>query len=253
MIRDTVITFIATLALFIGSRAEAQVNPSLPNLVVLFPDASRVPNNFVVTNRLGGPTLEWEILTSNIGGQDWYRPPIDRESTCGNPRTYYRMPQTHEYTIYWFDPDLGDYTMVDRRRKDTICIQDDGLRGRDPQNYCLHERETIRFPCGCNGPGGEPGEGNGVSRGWSDSYFRGLTGQWAFIGPYTGDFLLTTELDPDQVLQADDLLDRERDATHDDNISYVFFSWDGSGVQCGLSRCVTNVGIVYPFEPVCPL
>ena len=240
-------------ALALPSRAEAQVDPTLPNLVPMFPDPSRVPNNFIVSNRLGGPTLEWEILTSNIGGQDWIRPPIDRDVACTSSLQYFRMPQTHEYAIYWYDPDAGVYVEIDRRRKNTICIQDDGSRGRDPQNYCLHEHEEIRFPCGCTSPFYGAGRGNGVSRGWSDSYFRGLTGQWAFIGSYTGDFLLTTELDPDQLLQAADLLPEETDATHDDNISYVYFSWDGTGVTCGLSRCVTNVQVVYSFDPVCPL
>jgi hypothetical protein len=94
--------------------------------------------------------------------------------------------------------------------------------------------------------------------GRADSYFRTLPGQWALIGDRTGDFLLTAELDPDLELQADDLLDRERDATHDDNISYVYFSWDGVGETCEtrpgmFEACVTNVQIVYPFDPVCPL
>jgi len=87
--------------------------------------------------------------------------------------------------------------------------------------------------------------------GWSDSYFRGLAGQWAFIGPYTGDFILTAELDPDQLLQADDLLPEETDATHDDNISYVYFSWDGVGEPCSAGTCVSNVQVVYSFAPVC--
>jgi len=125
----------------LASRAAAQIDPTLPNMVPMFPDTSRVPNNFVVTNRLGGPTLEFEILTSNIGGQDWVRPPIDRSAVCFSSTQYFRMPQTHQYTIYWYDPDLGDYTLIDQRRKNTICIQDDPSRGRDPQNYCLHDHE----------------------------------------------------------------------------------------------------------------
>ncbi len=254
--RFVVIAF-ATSILFnvfdgLASRAEAQVDPTLPNLVPMFPDVSRVPNNFVVTNRLGGPTLEWEILTSNIGGQDWIRPPIDRSATCFSSPQYFRMPQTHQYTIYWYDPDQQVYVLIDQRRKNTICIQDDPFRGHDPQNYCLSDHTDVRFPCGCNSPYYGQGRGNGVSMGWSDSYFRGLAGQWAFIGNYTGDFLLTTELDPDQLLQAPDLLPEETDATHDDNISYVYFSWDGVGAPCGTLTCVTNVNIQYSFAPVCP-
>ena len=234
------------------SRAEAQVDPNLPNLVPIVPDVSRVPNNFIVTGRLGVPTLEFEILTANIGGQDWIRPPIDRDVTCFSSSQYFRMPQTHEYTMYWFDPDLADYVLVDQRRKPTICIQDDQGRGNDPQIRCLQEH-GVTFPCGCNSSRYGPGTGNGVSKGWADSYFRGLFGQWSPIGTQTGDFLLTAELDPDQVLQADDLLDREKDATHDDNMFWVYFTWDGTGEPCGSSTCVTNVSIYYGFEPVCPL
>src|SRR5215469_10689223 len=237
-----------------SSVAQAGIDPTLPNLVPMFPDPSRVANNFVITSRLGGePTIEFEILTANIGGQDWIRPPIDRGVTCTSSTQYFRMPQTHQYAIFWFDPDLGDYTMIDLRRKQTICIQDDFSRGRDPQNHCLSDHETVRFPCGCDSPYYGAGMGNGVSMGWADSYFRGLPGQWALIGPYTGDFVLTTEVDPDQLLQADDLYDWERDATHNDNISYVFFGWDGVGVRCGLSTCPTYAYIQYTFDPVCPM
>jgi len=232
--------------------AVAQVDPTLPNLVPMFPDISRVANNFVITNRLGQPTIEFEILTSNIGGQDWIRPPINRDVSCISSTQYFRMPQTHQYTVYWYDPDQGAYVQVDQRRKSTICIQDDASRGRDPQNHCLADHETVRFPCGCNSPFYGAGRGNGVSMGWSDSYFRGLAGQWAAVGSNTGDFLLATELDPDQLLQADDLLPEETDATHDDNISYVFFGWDGVGVPCGLSTCPTYVQTQYTFDPVCP-
>jgi hypothetical protein len=235
--------------------AVAQVDPTLPNLVPMFPDSSRVPNNFIITTSHGQVALDFEILTSNIGGQDWIRPPVRRDTTCSNPGSYYRMPQTHEYTMYWFDPDVGDFVMVDQRRKTTLCIQDDYSRGRDPQNFCLAEysERPVRFPCGCNSPYYGAGRGNGVSMGWSDSYFRGLAGQWAPIGSYTGDFLLTTELDPDQLLQADDLLPEETDATHADNISYVYFGWDGVGVRCGLSTCPNYVETFYSFDPVCPL
>ena len=224
--------------------ARAGIDPSLPNLVPIFPD--RLDGNFMVTNRLGAPTLEFEILTANIGGQDWIRPPIDRDVACQSSRQYFRMPQTHEYAVYWYDPDLGDYVQIDRRRKDTICIQDDASRGNNPLINCLQEH-GVTFPCGCNSTRYGPGTGNGVSRGWADSYFRNLLGQWAFIGDYTGDFILTGELDPDLELQADDLLDRERDATHDDNISYVYFTYNG-----GFGPVLENVQVVHTFDPVCP-
>src|SRR5258707_13515796 len=95
----------------ISGVAVAQVDPSLPNLVPMFPDVSRVANNFVITNRLGQPTIEFEILPSNIGGQDWIRPPIRRDVTCTSSTSYFRMPQTHEYTVYWQDPDTLEYVM----------------------------------------------------------------------------------------------------------------------------------------------
>src|ERR1700687_4077339 len=184
-IRTAVIAFaISVLASAFGvlsNRAEAQVDPTLPNLVPMFPDASRVPNNFVVTGRLGVPTLEFEILTANIGGQDWIRPPIDRNVSCISSTQYFRMPQTHQYTMYWWDPDLGDWVFLDQRRKNTICIQDDGGRGNDPQIRCLQEHGTT-FPCGCNSSRYGPGTGNGVSKGWADSYFRRLAGPLGAIG-----------------------------------------------------------------------
>src|SRR5712692_1842781 len=186
------------------SRAEAQVDPTLPNLVPMFPIAPQQPN-WVVTNRLGVPTLEFEILTANIGGQDWLRPPYERgvEDTCtGRGVGYFRMPQTHQYTMYWWDPDLGDWVLLDQRRKTTICIVDDGINGNDPQISCIQEL-GINFVCGCSSTRYGRGNGQGVTKGWADSYFRGLTGQWSPIGTRTGDFLLTTELDPDQELQAD--------------------------------------------------
>ncbi len=68
----------AALPMSAAGRAETRPDSSLPNLVPMFPAPSRVPQNFMVTNRLGGPTLEFEILTANIGGQDWIRPPVDR-------------------------------------------------------------------------------------------------------------------------------------------------------------------------------
>lgn len=235
------------------SRAEAQVDPNLPNLVPIFPTHPR-SNTFIVTNRLGVPTLEFEIFTANIGGQDWIRPPRDRDVACVSSIQYFRMPQTHEYTMYWWDPDLGDWVFLDQRRKNTICIQDDTSNGGgEPLINCLQEHGAT-FPCGCNSSRYGPGTGNGVSKGWADSYFRNLAGQWSPIGTNTGDFLLTAELDPDQVLSADDpfLLDREKDATHNDNISYVGFTWDGVGEPCGSFTCVTNINIVHTFDPVCP-
>ena len=238
---------LASLSLVLFPLLTAQaggVDPTLPNLVPIFPD--RLDGNFTVTNRLGAPTLDFEILTANIGGQDWIRPPIDRDVSCVTSRQYFRMPQTHQYTMYWYDPDLQDYVLVDQRRKDTICIQDDGSRGNNPLINCLQEHGPV-FPCGCSSSLYGPGTGNGVSRGWADSYFRNLLGQWSFMGDRTGDFLLSAELDPDQELQADDLLDRERDATHDDNTSWVFFSYYG-----GFGPVLENVYVLHTFDPVCP-
>jgi hypothetical protein len=253
MSRSSVIAF-KTLALFtallaLPSLTGAQVSP---NLVPMFPDISRVPNDFIVTNRLGGPTLEFEILAGNIGGQDWVRPPIDRTVSCTSVTQYFRMPQIYEYSIFWYDPVLQDYRLIDQRRKDTVCVQDDRSRGNDPQLNCLQEHD-VAFPCACDSIMYGPGTGNGVSKGWASSDFRGLAGQWAYIGSYTGDFILMTELDPDQLLQAGDLFSREQDATHDDNVSFVYFSWDGVGLPCGASTCVTNVHVAYTFDPVCSM
>lgn len=239
------------LAMFLGTMARAAVDPTLPNIVAMFPDRAGLTadNNFGVTNRLGGPTLEWEILTVNIGGADWYRPPINRGVACTSPRQYYRMPQTHEYRVYWYDPDLGDYVQIDSRRKQTICIWDYGTQ--DHQFACM-QQHARNFNCQCPDPSDPLRLGNGVSLGWADSYYRGLTGQWASLGSYTGSFRLEVEFDPDSLLQADDLLDREKDATHDDNISYVYFDWDGTGVPCTPGpTCVSNVQVAYTFTPVC--
>ena len=246
----------SAVALLTSTTVRAQVDPNLPNLVPMFPDRPGLTpdNNFVVTNRLGMPTLEWEILTVNIGGQDWIRPPVDRTADCHlvGVQRYFRMPETHEFRVYWFDPDLGDYTQIDIRRKRTICIWDYG--NADHQLDCLRQHAQ-NFNCDCDSPMYGLGTGNGVSLGWADAYYRGLTGQWASLGSYTGDFKLETELDPDQLLQADDLNDWEKDATHDDNISRVYFTWDGTGVPCttptGSATCVTNVNVVYSFDPVC--
>ncbi len=224
--------------------AQAQVDPRLPNLTIIFPE--RLDGNFIVTMRLGAPTLEFEILTANVGGQDWIRPPIDRSVACFSSIQYFRMPQTHRYTMFWYDPDLLDYVQVDDRRKQTICIQDDATRGNDPLIRCIQEH-GVTFPCGCNSQRYGPGTGNGVSRGWADSYFRNLAGQWSLIGDRTGDFVLQAELDPDQELQATDLLEREMDATHDDNFGYVYFTYNG-----GIGPVLENVAVVHTFDPVCP-
>jgi len=53
------------------------------------------------------------------------------------------------------------------------------------------------------------------------------------------------------VRQADDLPDSERDGTHDDNISVVFFSGDGVGEPCFGGRCVSKIQGTYTFHPVC--
>jgi hypothetical protein len=277
----------ALFSALVPGRVQAGTPPGLPNLAPIFPFRNGTyDNNFIVTNRLGGPTLEFEILTANIGGQDWVRPPITRTNTCVSSIQYFRMPRTHEYRIYWLNPDTGEYEQIDNRRKDTICIIDS--IGNDPQNSCLRQLGGT-FVCGCTSSRYGFGAGNGVTMGWADSYFRGLTGQWAFIGDHTGDFVLTVELDPDQLLQAstvrclsdddctapqlcssdnfclspcqsdadcdDPLLcqanglcnfrDRERDLTHDDNISYVYFHYEG-GVGS-----VDPVQVVYTFAPVC--
>jgi hypothetical protein len=252
-IRTAVILSAALLGALAGLPGRVEAGPPpLPNLVPMFPlRDGTYANNFVVTAPGGVPRLEFEILTSNIGGQDWIRPPIDRTDCCGSfpchsGNNYFRMPQTHEYRIYWYDPDQLTYVLISNQRKTTLCIQDDAGRGRDVQNYCLADGHTgITFPCGCISPVYGAGKGNGVSMGWSDSYFRGLTGQWAIIGDYVGDFVLTVEVDPDQVLQAADLFDYERDATHDDNISYVYFSYAGG------TGSVDPVQVVYGFDPVC--
>src|SRR5262249_34902367 len=115
-------------AFLCASPVLAQVDPTLPDLV---PMGLR---DFVVSTsalRCGGmKALEFEILTANIGGQDWTRP--ER-----NPGVF-RMPQIYQYTLYNYqevgtDPNTGDpvydYVLVDLRRKNTICTIDDGGRG----------------------------------------------------------------------------------------------------------------------------
>ena len=94
--------------------AQNGIDPTLPNLVPMgF-------GNAVVSSRLGGPTLEFDILTANIGGQDFVRP---------QRGGFFTLPQIYEYTLYWYDDTVGDYVEVDRRRKTTICTIDDFARG----------------------------------------------------------------------------------------------------------------------------
>src|SRR6516164_6106241 len=152
------------LALLIGLTATPTVlsgdgPPALPDLVPM-----GLNFNVSVTNRLGGPTLEFPILTANIGGQHFTRP--------RDPDTQqYLVRQVYQYDLYWYDPDVGDYTgPIDSRRKNTICMIDDGNRGRRVFQ-CIADRLNPFYTCGGT---------NGVSRGWADDYFRGLQGQWSF-------------------------------------------------------------------------
>jgi hypothetical protein len=218
------------LALLIGLTATPTVlsgdgPPALPDLVPM-----GLNFNVSVTNRLGGPTLEFPILTANIGGQHFTRP--------RDPDTQqYLVRQVYQYDLYWYDPDVGDYTgPIDSRRKNTICMIDDGNRGRRVFQ-CIADRLNPFYTCGGT---------NGVSRGWADDYFRGLQGQWSFIGDYTGSFMLIATLDPDNDLQRTDIPDSGRDGNPDNNYSMLFFDWDGS--------TLANVDNVLSFDPgaVCP-
>ena len=207
--------------------AQNGIDPTLPDLVPMgF-------GNEVVSRLLGGPTLEFDILTANIGGQDYIRPCRDGALV---------MPQIYEYTLYVYSEDVGDYVQIDQRRKTTICTIDDGSRGN--VFPCLQEH-GVRFGCARRCPGGIVQEG--VSRGWADSYFRGLTGQWVFIGDSTGQFLLNAHLDPDVELTGDDLPASGQDATHDDNYFDVYFTYNGGST-------ITDVDVVYYFDRdnVCP-
>ncbi len=204
------------------------------------PDLVTIPQDFVVTNGsafrcgAGVKDFQWESLSANIGGQDWIRP---RSPDRGG----FILRQVYEYTMYHLE-DVGtgvdgkpmqeyaksdsrrvndqEYVLTDLRRKNTICLQDDTRTG---SVFPCIQQHGARFPCG-----GIYGN-NGISVGWADSYFRGLTGQFACLGSLTGSFLLSVHFDPDVELDPNDptLLDSEKDATHDNNIAYVYFDYDG--------------------------
>lgn len=213
-----VFTVLAGLAAVQTTYAQ-NVDPNLPDLVPMgF-------GNAIVTSRLGGPTLEFDILTANIGGHDFKRP-----SRGG----FLVMPQIYEYTLYNLQD--GEYVEVDRRRKTTICTIDDGARGN--VFPCIQEH-GVRYTCSQLN--------QGISRGWADSYFRGLTGQWSFIGDNTGSFMLVAELDPDLHLTGDDIPKSGLDATHDDNYFEVYFDYTGGAF-------IQNVQEVLYFDrdAVCP-
>lgn len=204
------------------------------------PDLVTIPVDFVVTDgstfRCGAGTkvLEWNSLSANIGGQDWIRP---RSPDRGG----FILRQVYEYTMYHLEDvatgvdgnpikdyaasnsrrvDDQQYVQTDLRRKPTICLQDDGARGNI---FPCIQQHGPRFPCG-----GLYGN-NGISVGWADSYFRGLTGQFSCLGSNTGSFQLNINFDPDVELNPNDptLLDSEKDATHDNNLADVYFDYDG--------------------------
>lgn len=206
-------------------------------------------DQFSVGFRAGRRTFEWEILTADIGGQDWVRP------RTGGDTGPYMLSQLYEYALYQCDdsgaPDFV-YTNcleIDRRRKPTICNIDDASRGS--VFPCIQEHGP-RFTCG--GP-------NGVSRGWADSYFRGLAGQWVFIDDAVGSFLVTMELDPDSELDpanpifVDDSCipsfpgcsDKWKDATHTNNGAFIKFTWDG--IAGAVTRIYEGLPPMDPLNP----
>lgn len=232
------------------------------------PDLVTMPLDFVVTSgstfRCGAGTkvFEWNSLSVNIGQQDWVRP---RSPDRGG----FILRQVYEYTMFHLEDVAtgvdgnairayvqGDkrradnapaggggqqYVQIDLRRKPTICLQDDSRFGVFP---CIQQHGP-RFPCG-----GTYGN-NGISVGWADSYFRGLTGQFSCMGSNVGSFLLKIEFDPDVELTPDDttLLDSEKDATHDNNLAYVYFDYDGASAPV-----INAVQYSGGFDPaaVCP-
>jgi hypothetical protein len=239
--------------------AWAGIDPTLPNLVTIPVHGDQYPasRDFAVVAggafRCGGmKTLEFEVLTANIGGQDWVRP---RSPDRGG----FILRQLYQYTLFHyeqlFDADgnpilddqgnpVYDYVQFYQGRKNTICIQDDRTLG--DLFPCIQTHGAF-FPCG------SLYGNNGVSVGWADSYFRGLTGQYACIGSQTGSFLLTIELDPFLELDPNDptLLDAEKDATHDDNLVLVYFDYDGTPSGLAIGSIVFGGG----FDPagVCPM
>lgn len=192
--------------------------------------------NYLVTQRLGGPTLEFNILTANIGDQDFVRP---RDPVTGG----LLLTQIYEYVLYNRQFIAGHWTWVevDRRRKNTICTIDDHIVGRhagEPDFSCRSTHENPTHFCGSN---------QGISTGWADDYFRGLTGQWVFIGDNTGQFMLEAVLDPDADLQRADIPDSGRDGNPANNFAEVFFTWDGTTL--GAAQTVLS------FDPgsICPV
>lgn len=191
-----------------GTNSEALAQKELPDLAPMGIDDDRAQFRPVVTNRLGGPTFEFSILTANIGGQDFLRP---RDPATGQ----YLLRQIYQWNLWWFNPDIEDWELIRVARKNTICTIDDTRRGN--VFPCIQEHGP-RYTCGGV---------QGVSRGWADDYFRGLNGQWIFIGDYVGDFWLEAELDPDRDLEREDIPESGRDATHDNNYADILFNWDG--------------------------
>jgi hypothetical protein len=213
------------------------------------PDLAPVPVNITVDRSpfrcSNMPTFEFDVLTANIGGQDWVRP---RSPDRGG----FILRQIYEYQLYQLqqvgtDDDgnpIYDYVFIPEvsHRKNTICIQDDGGRGNIFP--CLQQHDPF-FDCGAT-----YGR-QGVSVGWSDSYFRGLTGQLICLNSYTGSFKANIHLDPDSELDPNDptLFDNEVDATHDNNMVDVYFDWDGAAFS------LTDIQYGGGFDPsaVCPM
>ena len=173
------------------------------------PDLAPVAiDEFTISDRLGGPTLEFSVLTANIGRQDWARPrdPADP--------TQYLFGQMYEYVLY-HERD-GELVEIDRRRNSTVCADDDLARGSV-------------FPC-IQGHGAQyTCDDQGISRGWADDLSRASEeGQAVLIGPdNVGRFMLTVQLDPDLALQQPDLPLASRDGVGENNCASVSFTWDG--------------------------
>ncbi len=187
---------------------------ALPDLVpILEPGLQSLCCGWQVrTTRPEGISLEFSILTANIGGQDFERP--------RDPDTFaFLLGQIYEYVM--FHDEGGQWVEIDRRRKNTICTIDDTRRGS--VYPCIQEHgDTHR----CGGP-------QGISRGWADDYFRGLAGQWSLIGDNVGLFKVRVNLDPDGDLQRTDIPDSGRDGNPDNNWSEGTFSWDGETYTAG--------------------
>jgi len=171
--------------------------------------------------------LEFSILTANIGGQDYVRP---RDPNTGQ----YLLREIYEYTLWYYDDNIGDWRVVDQRRKNTICTIDDTRRGN--VFPCIQEHGA-RYTCGGV---------QGVSRGWADDYYRGLTGQWVYIGDYTGYFYLQATLDPNGDLQREDIPDSGRDGDPTNNDAWVYFYWDGKTLE------LLDVTLGFDIGSVCP-